>query len=140
MTAQAIENVPNRDRTYWMRQTSKSRAKIQASRLIDRLQAFATGDTDKANGDKVEMSNAQVRAALGLLAKVIPDLKESDVHHHQAEPTTPTAMITQLKALLGDEQAGQVLERIGYKRQTETATDAVIVTPVVHEANEEGSL
>ena len=46
--------------------TEEIRAKIQASQLINRL-------TDHVFG-KVELSNAQVRSAVALLAKSVPDL------------------------------------------------------------------
>lgn len=49
----------------------RTRAKIQASMLINRLQNFANG--------KVQMNAAQVSAALGLIKKVVPDL--SSVSH-----------------------------------------------------------
>jgi hypothetical protein len=45
---------------------ARTRAKIQTSQLINRLQAFVNG--------KVELQPAQVTAALGLLRKTIPDL------------------------------------------------------------------
>ena len=44
----------------------RTRAKIQTSQLLNRLQAFVNG--------KVELSPAQVTAALGLLRKTMPDL------------------------------------------------------------------
>lgn len=46
----------------------RTRAKIQASMLINRLQNFANGK------EGVEMSPAQVRAAEVLLKKSLPDL------------------------------------------------------------------
>jgi len=44
----------------------RTRAKIQTSQILNRLNAFIFG--------KVELSPAQVTAALGLLRKTIPDL------------------------------------------------------------------
>lgn len=44
----------------------KTRAKIQTSQIINRLQSFVKGE--------VEMSASQVSAALGLLKKTLPDL------------------------------------------------------------------
>lgn len=123
----AITQLPKRDRSYWMRQTVNARAKIQASRLVDRLQAFAMNQPDKATGQQVEMTNAQVRAALGLLAKVLPDLKESDVHHHNVEVSDPTAMVKRLEAMLGEEQAGVILKRLGFAQEAKSATDVEVV-------------
>jgi len=55
----------------------QTRAKIQAAQLINRLQDCVFG--------KVEMTSAQVTAALHLLKKVLPDLKQveitADVNH-----------------------------------------------------------
>lgn len=49
--------------------TDKVRARIQTAMLINRLQKFATG------ADGIVMTDAQVRAALGLLKKSLPDLQ-----------------------------------------------------------------
>ena len=46
-----------------------SRAKIQTSQLVNRLNKFALDEKER-----VVMSSDQVRAALGLLRKTIPDL------------------------------------------------------------------
>lgn len=45
---------------------TKTREKIQTSMLVNRLQNFVEG--------KVELSPAQVTAALGLIKKTLPDL------------------------------------------------------------------
>lgn len=49
----------------------QTRAKIQAAQLINRLQGCVFG--------KVEMTSTQVTAALALLKKVLPDLKQEEV-------------------------------------------------------------
>lgn len=55
-----------------LRQTEQTRALIKANRIITRLQAFVLGrDFQKK---PVVMSSEQVRAAFGLLAKILPDL------------------------------------------------------------------
>jgi hypothetical protein len=67
-----------------------TRERIRASQLINRLQAFVHGKL------KRPMSSSQVKAALGLLEKVIPDLKAiehsgriaEEVHAITAEPLT----------------------------------------------------
>jgi hypothetical protein len=46
-----------------------ARAKIQTSQLVNRLNKFALDEKER-----VIMSSDQVRAALGLLRKTIPDL------------------------------------------------------------------
>jgi len=48
--------------------------KIQASQLINRLQSHALSDST-ADDYKPVMTDSQVRAAFGLLDKVVPNLK-----------------------------------------------------------------
>lgn len=64
-----------RKRTY---QTDKTREKIKATQLVNRLQAFAQGE------EGIDMSAAQVKAAQILLSKVLPDLT-----HEMVEDITP---------------------------------------------------
>lgn len=47
------------------------KTRIQASQLINRLQGHALG--------KVNMADTQVRAALGLLRKVLPDVASTEI-------------------------------------------------------------
>jgi hypothetical protein len=54
------------------------RQKIQASQLINRLQSFALLTPEDSDFAKRAMSGDQVRAAFGLLAKVVPDQKQVD--------------------------------------------------------------
>ena len=49
------------------------RTKIQTSQLINRLNSFVNGD--------VELSAAQVSAALGLIKKTLPDLQAVEATH-----------------------------------------------------------
>ena len=51
---------------------TKTRDKIRTSQLINRLEKFVL------NEDAVELSNAQVSAALGLIKKTLPDLAQID--------------------------------------------------------------
>jgi hypothetical protein len=48
---------------------ARTRSKIQTSQLVNRLNSFALDTTDS-----IRMTSDQVRAALGLLRKTIPDL------------------------------------------------------------------
>lgn len=59
----------------------KTIASIRARQLLNRLTAFALNEDEKCvntdkkvEGQKVEMSAAQVTAALGVVKKAIPDL------------------------------------------------------------------
>lgn len=49
------------------------RTKIRNSKILNRLIAHVEGE--------IEMTSTQVTAGLGLLAKVMPNLSESDVRH-----------------------------------------------------------
>lgn len=55
-------------RTRRIRHDDETRARIQTSQLINRLQAHVLGEVD--------MKTTQVAAALGLLKKTIPDVSE----------------------------------------------------------------
>lgn len=55
----------------------RSRERIQTSQLINRLQWFALGQKDPQAKRVVEMTDTQVRAALGLLKKTLPDLAQT---------------------------------------------------------------
>ena len=56
-----------------IRHDDETRAKIQTSQLINRLQDHVFG--------QVDLKPTQVQSALGLLKKTIPDLSQSDVNH-----------------------------------------------------------
>jgi hypothetical protein len=58
-------------RTTRIQHDENTRKKIQSSQLINRLTNHVLNDLD--------MSSTQVNAALGLLKKTLPDLKQSDV-------------------------------------------------------------
>lgn len=51
---------------------AKTREKIRTSQLINRLEKFIF------NEDGVDLSKAQVSAALGLIKKTLPDLSQVD--------------------------------------------------------------
>jgi hypothetical protein len=61
-----------------------TRDKIQTSQLVNRLNSFALDETES-----VRMTSDQVRAALGLLKKTIPDLA---VTAHTGEDGGPVAI------------------------------------------------
>jgi len=75
-----------RKRTY---QTDKTREKIRTTELKNRLEAYALGLDDPKSKKPVSMESGQVKAALGLLAKTLPDLTSADIHDsRQSEPRT----------------------------------------------------
>ena len=52
----------------------RARSAIQTTQLCNRLNNFVLEQPDPTTGRQFVMSDAQVRAALGLLRKTIPDL------------------------------------------------------------------
>ena len=66
-----------RKRTY---QTDKTREKIRTTQLKNRLEAYALGENDPVSKEPVKMESGQVKAALGLMAKTLPDLTSADIH------------------------------------------------------------
>lgn len=69
-----------------------SRAAIQTTQLVKRLNFFALGQVDPSCPHKtVEMTDGQIRAALGLLRKTIPDLA---VTAHTGPDGGPVMIIT----------------------------------------------
>lgn len=72
------------------------RERIRSSQLVNRLINFASGKNDPATKKPIEMSPAQVTAALGLLKKALPDLSamelsgevDNRVHIVSDEPLT----------------------------------------------------
>jgi hypothetical protein len=73
-------------RVFSPKHDQHTRDKIQTSQLVNRLNSFAL-DTD----DSVRMSSDQVRAALGLLKKTIPDLA---VTSHTGPDGGPVMIVT----------------------------------------------
>src|SRR5512135_3208662 len=78
------------------------RKRMQTTRIVKRLTQFALGENDDAN-QKVEMSQAQVRAALGLLAKTLPDLSSMEYRdvskHRPVEEWTDAEIYAELSRI-----------------------------------------
>lgn len=55
------------------------REKIRGSQLVNRLQEHALARAGTKAGLKKLMTDAQVRAAMGLLAKCVPDLQRTEL-------------------------------------------------------------
>ena len=53
---------------------AKTRDKIRTSQLINRLEKFVLNEGGEKGEGKVELSPAQVTAALGLIKKTLPDI------------------------------------------------------------------
>lgn len=65
-------------RTRKVRHDDFTRAKIQTSQLVNRLQNHVDG--------KVELSSTQVTVALGLLKKALPDLASTQISGDEDKP------------------------------------------------------
>lgn len=74
------------------RQDDRARSAIQTTQLCKRLNAFALGQNDPCYPQReLVMSSDQVRAALGLLRKTIPDLA---VTAHTGPDGGPVLIVT----------------------------------------------
>lgn len=82
------------------RQTDKARAAIQASKLIAHLQRVGLGE--------VKASPTSVRAALGLLNKVIPDLSATTIEDVTPNHGTPEDAKANFDALVRDRLIDQL--------------------------------
>jgi hypothetical protein len=72
-------------------QDERSRSAIQTTQLCKRLNAFALEQPDPATGRCFVMSDTQVRAAVALLRKTMPDLA---VTAHTGPDGGPVELIT----------------------------------------------
>jgi hypothetical protein len=66
----------------------RARDAIQTTQLCKRLNNFALELPDPATGREFVMSDTQVRAALGLLRKTIPDLAVTTINGDPDAPLT----------------------------------------------------
>src|SRR6266702_2762477 len=78
-------------RTVKIRHDEETRARIQASKLIDRLHAHVMGEVD--------LTNAQVQSARVLLNKSLPDL--SNVQH-DGDPENPIHHVMRFEHVIVD--------------------------------------
>jgi hypothetical protein len=87
-------------RESWREMSESHRAKIKASQIINRLNGAALGE--------IEMTATQLRAGLGLLAKVLPDLSASDnvTTHIQ---TDPVAAMARIQEIMGKDKSAALL-------------------------------
>lgn len=81
--------------------TDRVRERIRCAMLINRLEGVVAG--------RIVMSQSQVTAALGLLKKVLPDLKQVEVSgsiHQTHEHVAVSEARTRLSELLGERATG----------------------------------
>ena len=71
---------------------TKTRDRIRTSQLINRLEKFVL--SEKEQDAKVELTPAQVTAALGLIKKTLPDLAAVQIAGDQDNPLRVITAIT----------------------------------------------
>ena len=83
-------------RESWREMSESHRTKIKASQIINRINGCALGE--------IEMTGVQLKAGLGLLAKVLPDLSASDnvTTHIQ---TDPIAAMERIREIMGRDKS-----------------------------------
>lgn len=79
------------------RQQEQSRAAIQTTQLVKRLQCFALGEPDDA-GNVVELDAGRLKAIEVLLRKSLPDLSSVEL---SGDPENPVA-ITRIEIVAPD--------------------------------------
>ena len=77
-------------------QDARCRSAISTTALLQRLNAFSLEKTDERTGKPIVMSGDQIRAALGLLRKTMPDLA---VTQHVGPDGGPIMVITGVERL-----------------------------------------
>jgi hypothetical protein len=111
-------------------QSEKTREKIRTTQLKNRLEAYALGENDPSTSKPVMMEQGQVKAALGLLAKVMPDLSAADITTHEPESTMQEkfqALVNQI----GEKQARAIYPDLASKYLGEPITVPTHAEPSV---------
>lgn len=88
----------------WRQFTEVARAKIRVHEIVNRLNKCALGE--------VSMKDTEIKAGLGLLRKVVPDLTMQDLHIHKDPPLTVEELRPRLVAEVGEEGATLLLGRV----------------------------
>lgn len=97
----------------------KTREKIKATQLLNRLQAYALGENEKGSDKPIVMAPAQVKAAQVLLAKVLPDLSSSEVVNNTQDNLTKEELYLSLVKLVGDELARKLAPAFAIEKREE---------------------
>lgn len=72
-------------RTRRIKHDEKTKAKIKTSQLVNRIQNYGLANLTDADFARKAMQPAQVKAVLGLLAKVMPDLQRTQLEGGDAD-------------------------------------------------------
>ena len=89
----------------------RTRAKINAGMLIDRLTKCAAGN--------VELSTAAVSAAKTLLDRVLPSLTSADISQTPSAPLDYAGLVSQLSVTLGPEMVADLYHSIAQDYKNE---------------------
>ena len=98
---------PMAARVFSPKHDQHTRDKIQTSQLVNRLNSFAL-DTS----DSIRMTSDQVRAALGLLKKTIPDLA---VTAHTGPDGGPVLIVTGVERDIADTHSNNTAPPRGFQ-------------------------
>ena len=81
------------------KQDERCRSAIRTTELVQRLNGFALEHTDPQTGRPIQMSDGQIRAALGLLRKTMADLA---VTQHVGPDGGPVLIVTGVERDIAD--------------------------------------
>lgn len=97
----------------------KTRDKIRTTKLLQRLQHFALGEDEPGiKGKKIEMNANQVRAAVSLINKKLPDLTSADISMTQDMPETKQEVYDKLVEFLGEDMAKRIAPEFNKEEAT----------------------
>ena len=105
------------------RQTDKARAAIQTTKLVQRLHQVAMGEC--------ETNPSQIRAALGLLAKTLPDLTATEFKDVTPDMGTPEEAKTAFEELSRGHMLHQLMKTGMTQEQAESVLDGRVPVHVV---------
>jgi hypothetical protein len=99
------------------KQDERTRSAIQTSAIVARLQEFVLAKLQKRSGkptkdgkrDPVIMTDTQVRAALGLLKKTLPDLAIVTLQGDEGRPLNHSLTINFVKPTIAQEAENALL-------------------------------
>jgi len=86
----------------------KTRDKIKTTQIINRLQKFALGEMEPNGSKPIEMNANQVRAAVALVNKKLPDLTSADISMTQDIPESQQEIFDNLVDKVGIDIARQL--------------------------------
>jgi hypothetical protein len=111
------------------RQDERCRSAIQTTQLCNRLNYFALDKPDPSTGRKFVMSDGQIRAALGLLRKTLPDLSSTQLNSNDADGN-PVVLHLLAARLVSDEIIQRQAELANLPTQPQTI-DGTVSTNVL---------